>query len=100
MLVSITGFTSRYVISLEIKRQHKTVLNEIHILSVPKQEAQTTQGMVQLTLYSFVMGIYSIETARVTKKSKSKCKPLLELIMECIDVFGTKSGELYTATRL
>lgn len=70
----------------------------MHTLSVSKQEAKTTQCTVQLTLYSFVMGIYSIETARVTKK-KSKCKPLLEQIMECIDVFGTKSGELYTATR-
>lgn len=69
----------------------------MYLLSVSKQEAKTTQCTVQLTFYSFMMGIYSIETARVTKKKK--CKPLLEQIMECIDVFGTKSGELHTATR-
>lgn len=75
----------------------------MHTLPTSKQKAKTTQCTVQLTLYSFVMGIYRIETARVTQQKKTnqknpKCKPLLEQIMECIDGFGTKSGELYTAT--
>jgi len=43
----------------------------MHMLSVSKQEAKITQCTVQLTLYSFMMGIYSIETARVTKKNQS-----------------------------
>lgn len=73
----------------------------MHTLSVSKQEAKTTQCTVQLTLYSFMVGIYNTETSRVTKKKKkkSKCKLLLEQIMECIDGFGTKSGGIYTATR-
>lgn len=40
----------------------------MHMLSVSKQKAKTTQCTVQLTLYSFMMEIYSIETARVTEK--------------------------------
>lgn len=36
---------------------------------------------------------------KLQESQKKKCKPLLEQIMECIDAFGTKSGELYTATR-
>lgn len=46
----------------------------MHTLSVSKQEAKTTQCTVQLTLYSFMVGIYNTETSRVTKKKKKKIK--------------------------